>query len=142
MNKIKLTHGEELMACRFRASVLKEDGLGCKVEGEFFYKTAHGARAFVIREFDVWCEAQQVDFGMCADDWKEVWHDYTMIIASVKSEEGVQAFFVAKVYDKKNPIEKERIYGMDADFTEEGQKTAAECFGKQERGGAEVADNK
>ena len=141
MNKTELTHTEELKARRFRASVLKDDGLGCKVEGGFFYTTARGARAFVIREFDAWCGTQQVDFGMGADDWKEVWRDYTMLVASVKNEEGVQAFFTAKVHDKGNPTAKERIYGIDADFTEEGQKAAAECFEVQERGGAEVADN-
>ena len=141
MKRTETTHEAELKARRFRACVLKEDGLGCKVEGEFYYKTARGARAFVIREFDAWCETQQVDFGMGADDWKEVWRDYTMIIASVKNEEGVQAFFTAKVYDKENPSEKERVYGMDADFTEEGQKAAAECFEVQERRGAEENGN-
>ena len=141
MNNTELTRAEELKARRFRAIILKEDGLGCKVEGEFFYTTARGARAFVIREFDTWCEMQQVDFGMGADDWKEVWRDYTMLIASVKNDDGVQAFFTAKVYDKEKPTMKERIYGMDADFTEEGQKAVVECFEVQERGGAEVADN-
>ena len=141
MSKTELTHSEELKTRRFRVSVLKEDGLGCKVEGEFFYKTSRRARVFVVREFDAWCETQQVDFSMSADDWKEVWRDYTMIIASVKNEEGVQAFFMAKVYDKENPTGKERVYGLDADFTEEGQKVAVECFEVQERGGAEVADN-
>ena len=141
MKRTELTHAEELKARRFRASVLKEDGLGCKAEGEFFYKTARGARAVVTREFDAWCETQRVEFDMGAEDWEEVWRDYTMLVASVKNEEGVQAFFTAKVYDKENPSEKERVYGMDADFTEEGQKAAAECFEVQERGGAEVADN-
>lgn len=64
-----------------------------------------------------------------------------MLIASVKNEEGVQAFFTAKVYDRENPTAKERIYGMDADFSEEGQKAAAECFEVQERGGAEATGN-
>ena len=141
MKRTELTHEGELKARRFRACVLKEDGLGCKVEGEFFYKTARGARAFVIREFDAWCEAQRVEFGMGADDWREVWRDYTMVIASVKNEEGVQAFFTAKVYDRENPTEKERVYGMDTDFTEEGQKAAAECFDVQENGGAEATGN-
>ena len=141
MKRTELTHAEELKARRFRASVLKEDGLGCKAEGEFFYRTARGARAFVTREFDAWCETQRVEFDMGAEDWEEVWRDYTMIIASVKNEEGVQAFFTAKVYDKENPSEKERVYGMDADFTEEGQKAAAECFEVQERRGAEENGN-
>ena len=141
MNRNELTQTEELKARRFRASVLKEDGLGWKAEGEVFYKTARGARAFMIRECDTWCETQQVEFGMGADDWKEVWRDYTMVIASVKNEEGVQAFFTAKVCDTENSTGKERVYGMEADFTEEGQKAAAECFEVQERGGAEATGN-
>lgn len=68
MNKTEQTRTEELKARRFRASVQREDGIGCKVEGDFYYITARGARAFVIREFDAWCEAQHVDFGMSADD--------------------------------------------------------------------------
>ena len=120
----------KLESRRYHLEIMKKDCRGPEWNGEFFYDSIRSARAFVRRQFDEWCAAQSVDFSMNATSWKDAW-SYPAILAMVKDEEGSEGAFYVKFADKCNPTKDERIYGMEADFTEEGQKEARASYEAQ-----------
>ena len=126
----------ELVARRYHLEIMKKDCHGLEWNGEFFYDSIRAARSFVRGQFDEWCSAQSVDFFMNANSWKDAW-SYPAILATVKDEEGCEGVFYVKFADKKNPTKDERIYGMEADFTERGQYEARECYEAQGEDSAE-----
>ena len=127
----------ELNARRYHLEIMKKDCRGPEWNGEFFYNSILTARAFVRRQFNEWCAEQGVDFGMGAANWKDAW-SYPAIMATVKDEESGEGVFYVKLLDRQNPPEDDRIYGMDADFTEEGQETARELYEAQGEDSAEA----
>ena len=126
---------------RYHLELVKKNCDGPEWNGEFFYDSIRAARAFVRKEFDAWCKAQAVDFGMRPKDWRDAWN-YKAIFATVKDEVGCEGAFWAQLVDAQNPDAGKGVYGMDCDFSEEGQQLAQEGWEAQGEDGAEAFDNK